>query len=221
MDFKTKGKLWVFGDSFSSYNGIFPGPIHSNPYYKYKTGKNDNAWFVHLKRKLDLSLINKAEGGYSNDHIFAIVIENINKIKRGDVVIMSTSFNNRVYIPNKHNKLVDYPIVLQMAPGDLEPVAANLIERYCTMFCEYDFKQRSAFSKQTEERFKFLKNIMDNYIGVKSSVVWSVYGNWDKFESITTATNKKIEDGHWSYKGHYDFFKYIRKEYEKNINSKR
>ena len=134
---------------------------------------------------------------------------------------MSTSFNNRVYIPNKHNKLVDYPIVLQMTPDDIDPVAANLLERYCAMFCEYDFKQRSAFSKQTEERFKFLKNVMDNYIGVKSSVVWSVYGNWDKFESITTATNKKIEDGHWSYKGHYDFFKYMEKEYEKNINSKR
>ena len=220
MDFKTKGKLWVFGDSFSSYNGIFPGPIHSNPYYEYKTGKNDNAWFVHLKRKLDLSLINKAQGGYSNDHIFATVIENINKIKREDVVILGTSFNNRVYIPNKHNKLVDYPIVLQMTPDDIDPVAANLLERYCAMFCEYDFKQRSAFSKQTEKRFKFLKDVMDNYIGVKSCVVWSVY-LFNEFESITTATNKKIEDLHWSYKGHYDFFKYIRKEYEKNINSKR
>ena len=30
---------------------------------EYKTGKNDNPWFTHLKKKLDLSLINKAQGG--------------------------------------------------------------------------------------------------------------------------------------------------------------
>ena len=216
MDSKKKGNLWVFGDSFSSYNGIFPGP-YGDPYYEYKTDKNDNPWFVHLKKKLDLSLINKGHGGYSNDHIFDIIIENINKIKREDVVIICTSFNDRIYIPNKH---VDYPLVLQMAPDDIEKDVVKLLERYCAMFCEYDFKQRSAFSKQTEKRFKFLKDVMDNYIGVKSCVVWSVY-LFNEFESITTATNKKIEDLHWSYKGHYDFFKYIRKEYEKNINSKR
>jgi hypothetical protein len=86
------------------------------------------------------------------------------------------------------------------------------------MFCEYDFEQRSALSKQMEKRFKFLKNIMDNYVGVKSCVLWSVY-LYQKFETITEVTNGEIDDHHWSYKGHYDFFKYIEKEYEKNINS--
>ena len=217
MDSKKKGNLWVFGDSFSAYAGIHEG----NEYFKYKTSENDKSWFDHLKKKLDLNLIRKSQGGWSNDHIFDIVIENIDKMKREDVVFIGTSFSDRIYIPNKHNKLVDYPLVLQMAPDDIEKDVVKLIERYCAMFCEFDFEQKSAFSKQTEKRFKFLKNVMDNYVGVKSCVLWSVYGHWNnpKFESVITATNKKVMDHHWSYKGHYDFFKYIEKEYEKNINS--
>ena len=36
-------KLWIFGDSFSSYNGHFP----TDDYYKYK-GDGDGTWFEHL-----------------------------------------------------------------------------------------------------------------------------------------------------------------------------
>ena len=215
MDSKKKGNLWVFGDSFSAYAGIHKGHDY---YATYGKNENEISWFGHLKKKLDLNLIRNSGGGWSNDHIFNAIIENIDEMKKEDVVIIGISFNDRIYIPNKHNKLVDYPLVLQMAPDDIENHVVKLLERYSAMFCEYDFEQRSALSKQMEKRFKFLKNIMDNYVGVKSCVLWSVY-LYQKFETITEVTNGEIDDHHWSYKGHYDFFKYIEKEYEKNINS--
>jgi hypothetical protein len=215
---KKKGNLWVFGDSYSTlahYTIITGG----KEYLKHGAGENDKSWFDHLNKKLDLNLIQNAAGGWSNDHIFDIVIENIDNMKREDVVIINTSFNDRIYIPNKHNQLVDYPVGFQIHPYDFEKDVVKLLDRYRAMFCEYDFEQRSAFSQHTEKRFKFLKNVMDNYVGVKSCVLWSVYGHWNnpKFESVITATNKKVMDHHWSYKGHFDFFKYIEKEYEKNI----
>ena len=44
--------------------------------------------------------------------------------------------------------------------------------------------------------------------GVKV-LVWDVGETFSTYETIQDATDNKINDGHWSYKGHKDFANYI------------
>ena len=40
-------------------------------------------------------------------------------------------------------------------------------------------------------------------------MLWEVSDLCHSFETIQTATNSKIEDNHWSFKGHRDFANHV------------
>ena len=198
-------KLWIFGDSFSSYNGHFP----TDDYYKYK-GDGDGAWFEHLLENYKTySLELHSYGGSSNDTIFDTIVNNFNLIKPNDRVIIGMTFNNRVSAPLTQNgPLIDYHHNKPIIQHEFTENQINILDRFIVEFRFYN-NLNGGYKKQSLMRFNFLKNILINYINVKSCLIWDVHVEGNEYETIRTATDGTINDGHWSFRGHYDFYKWV------------
>jgi ribonuclease HI len=66
-------------------------------------------------------------------------------------------------------------------------------------------------SKVVMDRWNFRFNFLEKLIKNKRAkvLVWDVKDAFEIYDTIQDATNNKIDDGHWSYKGHKDFANYI------------
>jgi hypothetical protein len=89
--------LHTFGCSFTAPYHI-NGGLWYRQYYEYKNNTFPPVWPNILSEKLGFSLNNYGLGGISNDEIFSIFCQNINKIKCGDIVIIGWSFKERFRI---------------------------------------------------------------------------------------------------------------------------
>jgi hypothetical protein len=190
--------LILFGDSFTS--DII------NEYVNMYKNHEDYHWGEIIASKLNLNLINLGVGSFSNDRILDKIIENHHIIEEGDIVIIGKTFYNRFDIPNKDINLgfttvtpLSYEPLLKFG---FTPEEAKSIILFLTVIDDKNFVNRANL------RYKFIKDFL--YLKkIKNCVFWEVEDLWKTFENIKTATNNKINDNHWSYKGHKDFANYI------------
>ena len=190
--------LILFGDSFTSDVII----EYANMYKNHE----DYHWGEIIASKLNLNLINLGVGSFSNDRILDKIIEKHHIIKEGDIVIIGKTFYNRFDIPNKDINLgfttitpLSYEPLLKFG---FTPEEAKSIILFLTVIDDKNFVNRANL------RYKFIKDFL--YLKkIKNCIFWEVEDLWKTFEDIKTATNNKINDNHWSYKGHKDFANYL------------
>ena len=211
-------KLWVFGDSFTAGNGC----LHNEEYTKYKESDDDLIWPEILAKNLNLELVNKGMGLYSNDKIIDSIIEAFDNIQHNDIVIIQKSFVHRFDIPNEIDN-----VLLTIAPNSKHML--NWYSNNTNMKKKYNKFEMKAIEyiavamdnkliqERQNKRFNFLEKLIKNK-GVKKCFVWDIIEAIQpdnlKYETIFKATNGKINDGHWSYKGHKDFAEYIIEQIE-------
>jgi hypothetical protein len=202
-------KLWTFGDSFTAGHGCTPEWEYYKKYYK----EGDGLWCEHLADTLNLELINLGSNGASNEKIIDSIIVNYTNISKNDIIIIQKSFPHRFDVPNMGAEGHDWITVF--AKKDFDWYSKFLSkEQYQTAieFC-YHFSNNSKYKKRQNLRFSFLINCL-----IKDGIkvfVWDILEVTIKkihpieYQTIGDATNNEIDDGHFSFKGHFEFYKWI------------
>lgn len=193
--------LILFGDSFTS-------DIQVEYVKKYKKHE-DYHWGEIVANTYNLNLVNLGVGSFSNDRILDKIIENFSIINTDDVVIIGKTFYSRFDIPSKRREIKDVSSKFttitprsQLLDFGFTLEEAEAIIVFSTIMDDKDFVDR------TNLRYEFIKNFLD-VKKVKNCIFWEVQDLWNNFENIKTATDGRIDDNHWSYKGHKDFANYI------------
>lgn len=200
-------KLFTFGDSFT-YNKTVKEDTYCN-LYKNQT---DLYWNEIIAQKLNLELINFGYGSFSNDRIIDSILENHHLIGKNDFVIIGKTFYHRFDIPNdKFN--VNPSVTLKFTT--IGPNSYDLLmdlgfneDESNSIIYFLNLIDNKSFIDRTNLRYEFIKNFLEKK-EIKKCVFWEVDENWKIFENITTATGGKINDNHWSFRGHRDFANYM------------
>jgi hypothetical protein len=193
--------LFLFGDSFTS-------DIEIKYVREYKK-HGDYHWGEIVANTYNLNLVNLGVGSFSNDRILDKIIENFSTINEDDIVVIGKTFYNRFDIPNKKHKIKDTSLrfttitpLSQLLNFGFTLEESKAITLFSTIMDD------KAFVDRANLRYKFIKDFL-HFKKIKSCIFWEVEDLWNNFESIKTATSDKIDDNHWSYKGHKDFANYI------------
>lgn len=199
--------IWCFGDSFTYGHGCTP---EFEYYQKYKKDK-DNLWCNHLGNLLNMEVLNKGVNGCSNDIIIDLVIENFNKIKSNDIVIIGKTFSYRfdiAHVNSENNWVSAHDIIYNKE--DYNEEQYNTIINF-----SYYFAKDKNYKNRQNNRIDFLIQLL-NERKVKT-LLWSVEKDILFYDRIRNATNGKIDDAHLSFKGHLQFYQWIYKQLIKII----
>lgn len=198
-----KNNLFVYGCSFTYGNGCLPADAYNVQYKK----DGDKIWIELVAERMNLRLHNYAMGAYSNDKILDSMIKSFDLINEGDVVLIQKTFTHRYDIGYRRQSMEPYvKKMLTITPTSMDDLIyqgyskeeANGI--LYTMWCI----DTEANDMRTNSRFQFFEKIL-KYKNVKVCLVWDVLDYYTKYETIKDATSNKINDSHWSYKGHREF----------------
>jgi len=202
-------KLWTFGDSFTAGHGCKETDEYYIKYYK----EGDKIWPEHLADELNLKLMNLGVNGSSNEKIIDSIIVNYNNISKNDIVIIQKSFPHRFDVPNMGAEGHEWITVFANKEFDWYSKFLSK-EQYQTAidFC-YHFSDNSKYKKRQNIRFSFLINCL-----IKDNIkffLWDILEvknkklHYTEYQSIGNATNNEIDDGHFAFNGHFEFYKWI------------
>jgi hypothetical protein len=197
--------LWTFGDSFTAGWGCTPQFEYYKKYYK----DGDKLWVEMLADEMGLNLSNIGKNGASNDYIIDSIILNWKKIKENDFVIIGKTFTHRFDIPIKlENRWVTILDKFNLDNG------YNLFsqEEFETIVnFNYYFASNFLYKERQDLRYDFLvKELQERKIKV---YLWDISSHAKlKFNTIQMDTNNEMIDGHFSFKGHIEFYKWISKK---------
>jgi hypothetical protein len=200
--------LWTFGDSYTFGHGCRidgPEPEYCIDYKK----EGDDIWPNHLGKMLNLEVKNFGKCGASNDFIIDSIINNWDLIQKDDFVIIGITFHTRIDTP--YGDTLESPY-LDTTEKD---TPYNKEEFETLVNFHYYFTNSNLYKYRFLKRFKFLKKLL-----LQKNIkiyMWDIksFTTDTKFEKISTATNNKFPDGHFSFKGHKNFADMI---YKKLIN---
>jgi len=194
--------LWTFGDSFTFGHGCRPdGPL--SEYYNNYKSDGDDIWPNHLGETLGIKVKNFGKCGASNDFIIDSIIDNWNNLKQGDYAIIGITFHSRFDVPlkNKLSLSTNY-----WGSGDLSEFDESEKEQMKTIVdFQYYFADNDLYKARYLKRLNFIHKLLNEK--KVTTFMWDVtiFTESNRFEKIVTATNGKIEDYHFSFKGHKDF----------------
>ena len=187
-------KLYIFGDSFSA--GFSFESNWTNPYVNWK-GYSPKGFGEIISQKLNLELINLAENASDNYSILQKFCDNEKNIKKNDLVIIGWSSPLRFRLVSKdwitilpnHDKFSTKEIdKTKISESTLIEILLNRDDiRYCN---------------EVNSWIKLLNNLDKNIIH------WTPFDQrldcmfLNKFETIVTETNGKLNDWHFSENGH-------------------
>jgi uncharacterized radical SAM superfamily Fe-S cluster-containing enzyme len=132
------------------------------------------------------------------------------------------TFNTRIDVPIKENKKlkINKPRLYSMNNLLNSELINDMTEnqKETIINFQYHFANSQLFKERNIKRFNHIKKVLEaNKIFV---FVWELENEINKYETITTATNNIIEDNHWSFKGNYDFSKFLMQELKFDYNNK-
>jgi hypothetical protein len=173
-------------------------------YYEYKNNTFPPIWPDLLSVKLGVSLNNYAIGGISNDEIFSIFCQNINKIKCGDIVIIGWSFKERFRIIDDNTG--NFIGILPNNNVKLKNISTQTINEILIN------RGNQLWVDEVLNREKLIRHYLD-LIGAKV-ITWSFDNSFPDgifiydilfnlgAETIAMETNNKINDNHMGEIGH-------------------
>jgi hypothetical protein len=232
---------WFFGCSFTAGYGLnfeewyqesnanFKGDYntikdeiweypHIKQFSLYKDTYSDSIWPKLISAEYGLIYNNLAESGAGNDRIIHKVINSLHKIKPGDYVFLGTSEPCRILLPSG----LDDPSLMSTLIF-INKLNENKIGEGGISFHNYDQKQKNiiidflyeivhqnpeAYNNYYKKVYLDLQKFFQS-IGV-TCVIWE-WPSWFNYETIKVWSDKKINDGHWSPNGHYQFYLYMKK----------
>ena len=203
-------KLWVFGDSFTFGHGCNDMcKSDTSEEYKFYKKEGDDIWSNHLGNLLNCEVVNLGKNGGSNDYILNSIIENYNNILKNDYVVIGKTFPSRMDVPvnNKWESALNY----RELHDDVRLVSNDEIDddSYISLLnFQYHFLGNPLYKKRQDSWFLFLRDRFLYDMGVNSCIIWDVTEQL-RFDTIKNDTNGKINDTHYSYKGHLQFSNYI------------
>jgi len=210
-------KAWFFGDSFTRGYGAEEG---SRYYREYGPGKSFSEL---LSLYFEAQELNFGLPGRCNNAIFKSITEHLHEIEPGDIVVISNTSPLRDLVPhNSKPKLISQKLLnsdlYENSIGYKNKEVSDILESYCLTI-------RADNIPEWNRHYRGIFLNFTNYfllIGCKA-IFWD-YSAWSeeeergmKFENIHMATDGKIYDLHWSYKGHQDAYEWIRDGLEKGI----
>lgn len=211
--------LHIFGDSFSRCDGTYD-PVSL---------ENENSrllWHEYIQKELGYeSRLVYAGQGWSNSEIFMTLLESLDRMEKGDLVIVGQTFMERtpflISTPNS-SKVESQEAWLNRVGGINVGVDQAYPywrqDEYMKEFLHYmgdtfvstqayianvKLKAHKGWCMYYKHRYdllgKHLRNLGINYLW------WSVADEAPNFESIKYATKGKSLDQHWSWDGQYKF----------------
>ena len=195
--------LYTFGDSYTFGHGCrLDGPL-TEYYHNYKKDGED-IWPNLLAKMLNIEVKNFGKCGASNDFIIDCIIDQWDYIRENDFVIIGTTYHSRFDVPIKNKPSLSTNYWEKME--DLSNLIGDEKEQMETLVnFQYHFANHELYKKRHLKRYNFLLKLLTEK-NIKT-FIWDVeymqYTN--RFEKIADATNDKIKDYHFSFKGHRDF----------------
>ena len=214
-------KLWTFGDSFTAGHGC----KETDEYYKKYYKEGDKLWAELLADEMGLTPTNIGKNGASNDYIIDSIILNWKKIKQNDFVVIGKTFSYRFDVPIKSEKSDTDTISnrwqsLGISEREFRTIGSpnyvvldNINEEFETIVnFNYHFAANPLYKERQDLRYNFLVNELEQkQIKV---YLWDIESSHRKlkFNTIKMDTKNEIDDGHFSFKGHIEFYKWISKK---------
>lgn len=202
--------IWFFGDSFTSGYGAVQG----FPYYN-KYGPSDTFSSL-LSNHFEAEERNYGLPGECNNAIIKCITSHLPYIKKGDIVVMSNTSPLRDLVPDKiTSKLTSQKLFLSDSyPNSIgygNKKISNILGEYCLQI-------RKPYIPEWNHHYRTIfLNFVNFFESIGCTSIFWDYSVWSeeeekgmKFENIYQATNGKIHDLHWSYKGHRDAFEWIK-----------
>lgn len=209
-----KNTLWAFGDSMTFGHGCNELCVSETKedYLPYKK-EGDDVWTNHLSRFLNYDVINLGKNGASNDYIFDTILDNFENIKENDVVIINMTLHGRIEVPIGNeimNVLSSYENALKIIRDNMGEENDEKIETILNF--QYHFSNHQFYKERHRKRFKFIKDRLKEDKKVRFIYLWSLEDDdaiYRSFQTIKDDTRGKINDTHFSFKGHLDFAHYL------------
>lgn len=209
-------KIWIFGDSFSATNNRTNIESWRRNYIKWK-GYIPKVWPEFLNERIKYKLINLAISATDNYTIFDSIIDNIDKIDKSDIVVIGWSSTLRFRLVDKSNNF-----------NTIRP--SSFIHK-STLNSTFEYKNISLntineilVNRDNDlyeyELNRFIK-IINLYLKDINILHWSpfqsqhpnlhisIIDNLDSFETISSETNKEVDDYHYSENAHLELSKKI------------
>ena len=213
--------LWTFGDSMTFGHGCNELCVSDTKeeYLPYKK-EGDDIWTNHLGKLLNCKVNNFGKNGVSNDYIFDKIIDNFDNIKENDIVIINTTLYGRIDVPigdSLCNVLSSYEGAKKIIKDHINEEEKEKIESVINF--QYHFSNHQFYKERHKNRFEFLRNRFVNDKKISFFFMWSLEdddGIYRSFQTIKDHTNGKINDTHFSFKGHLDFAHYIHSTMDNN-----
>ncbi len=210
-------KAWFFGDSFTDGHGSAP----TDKYYQL-VGGDTIRWTDIVSKKLNVSQENHGLRGASNENIFESIQTFFSKVNKGDYVFLQSSSPTRQFFflknydvlfkygSNKVNSRKEEVELWLDPPKKTKDVSLELSEEQHQALVKFITHIRLDASERYMEHYRKQFNFYKSIFSDKEckTVYWDWY-EWKNYETIKKATNKLIDDLHWSKKGNADFAEYI------------
>lgn len=198
-----ENKLWVFGDSFTKGGGLAP----FNTFYK-ETYKGQKIWPDIVGEKLNLDVINHGYSWCNTELLIRNILYYLPDITHNDIVIFSnTDVCSTLLSPMRNDNIVlrasrpfdeGYPFVDTKEKQITKEYVENCIVPYEKEFDRFWIESLTA--------------VYNMLVRLNIKTVFWTRDLWKQFESIEQATQGRIVNIHWSWKGHEQMADYILKQ---------
>ncbi len=208
--------LWIFGDSFSATNKRHDIENWRIEYIKWK-GYTTEVWPEFLNKKLNYRLKNLSISATDNYTIFDTIVDNIEKIKSNDIVIIGWTSILRFRLVDKNNSFntirpsTNFKSSTLHSTFEYNNITLNTIN-------ELLLNRDSVLYEWELNRFIKIINL-----SLKDTKIlhWSPFqshqtkleiiniNGLDSLETISMETNGTINDYHYSEYGHNELSKKI------------
>jgi hypothetical protein len=196
--------IHFFGDSFTYCQGC----TSDHEYYKRTYDGTQKTWIELMSEFLNDEYTNYGRPGVGNQKIIDSVVENIKNIKTDDIVFLSRTHDERLQMPYK-NHFTDILPGMVYEHDDINSDYYKTIDDYVKFILFPNFEG-------VTNRYNTLFHRITEYfesINVKC-IRWDVENHTIRDEkavySIISDEHPEINDSHWSWKGHTEFFQYIK-----------
>ena len=202
--------IHFFGDSFTYCQGC----TIEHEYYQKTYDGTQKTWVELISQYIGDDFINNGLSGVGNQRIFDCIIENLYNIKENDIVFLSRASDTRFMAPNDNGSFDQIIINLLL---DLDYKYKYWNEDAHTAVREY-FKKiivpyLPAITGRFDDIFYFFKKYFESR-NIKL-VEWKVDEHTLTEDgrakySIISDEYPDINDSHWSWAGHLEFYNYIK-----------
>lgn len=198
--------IWTFGDSFTQ--SMAPVPRLKDWRYKYSEykGHHPKVFSEFLGDDYGYTCHNRGHGGADNYTILDIIINHIDQIKDGDIIIIGWSSIHRTRMSNIFGKFTTIipggDEAFKKENAKLMGISLNTLEE--VLVNRFD---GSCYVTELNKIIKLLNHTFRNNIIIHWSPFYNFHQGMDVvsmpyIQTILQETEGKIEDSHYSENGH-------------------